>query len=73
VGDDIFCLSSLYHYWSYFESMQGTAFTLRFSDYQAQAHKIVCGKDGLPMPLKRYILQSPLFPGLAEFLCKQVA
>jgi len=53
--------------------MQGTAFTLRFSDYQAQAHKIVCGKDGLPMPLKRYILQSPLFPGLAEFLCKQVA
>ena len=42
MGDDIPCPSSLRHYWSYFESIQGTASTLHFSDYQGQAHKIVC-------------------------------
>ena len=46
MGDDILCPSSLRHYWSYFESMQGTASTLHFSDYQGQAHKIVCSKGG---------------------------
>jgi hypothetical protein len=33
LGDDIPCPSSLYHYWSYFEPMQGIASTLHFSDY----------------------------------------
>jgi len=33
MGEDIPCPSSLYHYWSYFESMQGIASTLHFSDY----------------------------------------
>jgi len=49
VGDDIPFPSSLYHYWSYFESMQRTASTLHFwvsSDYQGQAHKIACSKGG---------------------------
>jgi len=46
MGDDIPCPSSLCHYWSYFESMQGTASTLHFSNYQGQAHKIACSKDG---------------------------
>jgi len=41
MGDDIPCPSSLRHYWSYFESMQGTASALHFSYYQVQAHKIV--------------------------------
>jgi len=44
IGDDISYPSSLSHYWSYFESMQGTASTLHFSDYQGQAHKIACSK-----------------------------
>ena len=46
MGDDIPCPASLRHYWSYFESLQGTASTLHFSDYQGQAHKIVCSKGG---------------------------
>jgi len=46
MGDDIPCPSSLYHYWSYFESMQGTASTVHFSDYQGQAHTIACSKCG---------------------------
>jgi len=46
MGDDIPCPSPLRHYWSYFESMQGTASTLHFSDYQGQAHKIACSKGG---------------------------
>jgi len=37
MGDDIPCPAFLRHYWSYFESMQGTASTLHFSDYQGQA------------------------------------
>ena len=45
-GDDIPCPDSLRHYWSYFESMQGNASTLHFSDYQGQAHKIACSKGG---------------------------
>jgi len=45
-GHDIPCPSFLYHYWSYIESMQGTASTLHFSDYQGQAHKIACSKGG---------------------------
>jgi len=44
--DDITCPSSLRHYWSYFESMQGTASTLHCNDYQGQAHKIACSKGG---------------------------
>ena len=44
LGDDIPCSSSLWHYWSVFESMQGTTSTLHFSDYQGQAHKIACSK-----------------------------
>jgi len=44
MGDDIPCPASLRHYWSYFESMQGTASNLHFSDYQGQAHKIACSK-----------------------------
>jgi len=40
IGDNIPWHSSLHHYWSYFETMQGTASTLHFSNYQAQAHKI---------------------------------
>ena len=31
---------------SYFESMQGTASILHFSDYQGRAHKIACNKGG---------------------------
>ena len=46
MGDAIPCPDSLRHYWSYFESMQGTASTLHFSDYQGQAHKIACSKGG---------------------------
>jgi len=46
IGDAIHCPSSLYHYWSCFESMQGTASTLHFNDYQGQAHKIACSKGG---------------------------
>jgi len=46
MGDAIPCPDSLCHYWSYFESMQGTASTLHFSDYQGQAHKIACSKGG---------------------------
>ena len=46
MGDDIPCPASLRHYWSYFESMQGTASTLHFSDYQGQAHKIACCENG---------------------------
>ena len=45
-GDDIPCPFSLRHYWSYIESMQGTASTLHFSDYQGQAHTIACSKGG---------------------------
>jgi len=37
MGDDNPCPSSLSHYWSYFESMQGTASTLHFSNYQGHA------------------------------------
>jgi len=37
MGDAIPCPDSLRHYWSYFESMQGTASTLHFSDYLAGA------------------------------------
>jgi len=46
IGDDIPCPASLCHYWSYFKSMQDPASTLHFSDYQGQAHKIACSKDG---------------------------
>jgi len=46
MGDDIPCPSSLRPYWSYFESMQGTASTLHFNDYQCQAHEIACSKGG---------------------------
>ena len=46
MGDDIPCPSSLHHFWSYFESMQGTASTWHFSDYQGRADKIACSKGG---------------------------
>jgi len=44
--DAIPCPSSLRPYWSYFESMQGTASTLHFSDYEGQAHEIACSEGG---------------------------
>ena len=69
MGDDIPCPASLRHYWSFFESMQGTASTLHFSDYQGRAHKIACSKGGNRVtPSKRYVLQLPLSPRLAECL-----
>ena len=46
IGDYIPFPASLRHYWSNFESMQGTASTLHFSHYQGQAHKIACSKGG---------------------------
>ena len=46
MGDTILCPASLRHYWSYFESMQGTVSTLHFSDYQGRAHKISFSKGG---------------------------
>jgi len=46
MGDAIPCPSSVYHYWSYFESMRGTTSALHFSDYLGQAHKIACSKGG---------------------------
>ena len=46
MGDAIPCPSSVYHYWSYFESMRGTASNLHFSNYLGQAHKIACSKGG---------------------------
>jgi len=49
--------------------MQGTDSTLHFSDYQGQAHKIACSKAvNRATPSKRYVLQLPLSPRLAECL-----
>ena len=56
-------------YASYFESMQGTASTLHFSDYQGQAHEIACSKDGQQGDaLETVCFAVTTFPRLAECL-----
>jgi len=74
VGDNIPRPSSLYHYWSYFESMQGTASTLHFNDYQGQAHKIVCSKraqQGDAFETVRFAVTN--LPDFGQVLARHVA
>jgi len=45
-GDMIPCAPSLRKYWGYFQSMQGHASTLRFTDHRGQRHHLTCSKGG---------------------------
>jgi len=45
-GDMIPCAPSLRKYWGYFQSMQGHASTLRFTDHKGQSHPLTCSKGG---------------------------
>jgi len=72
MGDDIPCPSSLRHYWSYFESIQGTASTLHFSDYQGQAHKIVCSiQQGDAFETVRFAVTT--FPSFGRVFARHAA
>jgi len=45
-GDMIPCAPSLRKYWGYYQSMQGHASTLRFTDHRVQLHYLTCSKGG---------------------------
>jgi len=68
IGDAIHCPSSLYHYWSCFESMQGTASNLHFNDYLGLAHKIACSKGCQHWNGAFQVLQLQLSPRFGKCL-----
>jgi len=45
-GDTIPCAPSLRKYWGYFQSMQGHASTLHFTDHREQPHHLTCSRGG---------------------------
>jgi len=45
-GDMVPCAPSLRQYCGYFQSMQGRASTLRFTDHREQPHHLTCSKSG---------------------------
>jgi len=40
------CAPSLRKYWGHFQSMQGHALTLLFTDHRGQPHHVTCSKGG---------------------------